>query len=165
MIFHLGFQLWVFLSLTTTFFLIFSPTFQIYSTCFLTNHSTTLVSMVNWFPLSLTFLSTTNCGFPLCQLSLHVHPSVPEAQLWEDQCEALAQWRLRHNNVISPPCCLLFLCWGSLLSVLTVALWGDSVFKLHSFLSIDNQTTYLIIFTKMIQATMYKLHQLNLSSI
>ena len=53
--FQLGFQLLMFLSLTTT-LQVFSPTVQIYSAGFLTNHSPTLNSMVNWL-LPLTFLS------------------------------------------------------------------------------------------------------------
>ena len=161
-IFQLGFQLLKFLSLTTT-LQVFSPTVQIYSACFLTNHSPTLDSMVNWL-LPLTFLSP---WITLHQLSLHLNQSMKPSYKRTNLCEILAQRTPRHNNIIIP-CCLSLLCCRSLFHVpLMIAIWGASVFKLPSSHSTDNQINCLIFFflTKMIQANMCEFHQLNLSSI
>ena len=140
-IFQLGFQLLKFLSLTTT-LQVFSPTVQIYSACFLTNHSPTLDSMVNWL-LPLTFLSP---WITLHQLSLHLNQSMKPSYKRTNLCEILAQRTPRHNNIIIP-CCLSLLCCRSLFHVpLMIAIWGASVFKLPSSHSTDNQINCLIFF-------------------
>lgn len=141
-IFQLGSQLWMFLSLPTT-LLVFSPTHQIYSTCFLTNHSPTLDSIVNWLPLLLTFLSP---WITLHQLSVHLHQSMKPSFKRTNLCEVLPQPRPRHN-IITIPYCLSLLCYGTLSCVpLIVAIWGASVCKLPYSLSTDDQPICLIFF-------------------
>lgn len=160
-IFHLGFRLLMFLSLTTTLQVV-SPTVQIYSACFLTNHSPTPDSMVNGL-LPLTFVS------PWITLHhpIHLYQSMKPSYKRTNLCEILAQQIPRHNNIVIP-CCPSLLCYRSLFHVpLMLAIWEASVFKLPSSHSTDNQITCLIFlfFTKMIQANMCEFHQLNLSSI
>lgn len=115
-----------------------SPTVQIYSACFLTNHSPTLDS---WsMDLPWTFLSPWS---PF--ITLHL------INLWSPAIrgpicvEILAQQIPRQQQHQVFHVVHHFLCYRSLFHVpLMLAIWEASVFKLPSSHSTDNQITCLI---------------------